>query len=238
MTAGRTAAIIADIMTADASASQPEQLCAACAVALPVTGVGLVFINDTGPVGIVAATDGHARQMENLQLTLGEGPCVDASLSGRPVLQPDLRATAPNRWQHFGPAVLEAGIAAIFAFPLQVGAIRLGVLDLYRETPGMLDADELDEALAFTDAATEMMLRLQSQSGGEGLHPELSGGSAYSPVIAQSTGMIAAQARVGVGEALLLLRARAYSLERKVSDVADDVIAHRLRFHPEGVLRE
>ena len=236
MTATRTAAIITELMAGGGAGSLPEQLCAACANALPVSGVGLLFINDTGPVGIVAATDGAAREMENLQLTLGEGPCVEAAQSRRPVLQPDLRQTAAVRWPHFGPAVIEAGIAAIFAFPLQVGLVRLGVLDLYRDSPGMLDAHELDEALAFTDAATEMMLRLQSSSGGEGLHPQLSGGSDYSPVIAQSTGMIAAQAGVGVGEALLLLRARAYADDRRVAQVAHDVVDGQLRFEPEGIL--
>jgi GAF domain len=236
MSATRTNTIIAEL-TADAGTqSLPERLCAACADALPVSGVGLVFINDTGPVGIVAATDGAARRMEDLQLTLGEGPCVEAAQTRRPVLQPDLPRTAVSRWPHYGPAVLEAGIAAIFAFPLQVGLVRLGVLDLYRDSPGMLDADELDEALAFTDAATEIMLRLQSSSGGEGLHPQLSGGAAYSPVIAQSTGMIAAQAGVGVGEALLMLRARAYASDRKVLQLAHDVVDRRLRFDPEEVL--
>jgi hypothetical protein len=79
-------------------------------------------------------------------------------------------------------------------------------------------------------------LRLQSSSGGEGLHPQLSGGAAYSPVIAQSTGMIAAQAGVGVGEALLLLRARAYATECRVIQLAHDVVDGRLRFDSEEVL--
>jgi hypothetical protein len=236
MSATRTNAIIAELTAAEGTQSLPERLCTACSNALPVSGVGLVFINDTGPVGIVAATDGAARRMEDLQLTLGEGPCVEAAQTRRPVLQPDLRRTAVSRWPHYGPAVLATGIAAIFAFPLQVGLVRLGVLDLYRDSPGMLDADELDEALAFTDAATEIMLRLQSSSGGEGLHPQLSGGAAYSPVIAQSTGMIAAQAGVGVGEALLLLRARAYASDRKVLELAHDVVDRRLRFDPQEVV--
>jgi hypothetical protein len=198
----------------------------------------LVFINDTGPIGIVAATDENAERMENLQLTLGEGPCVEASRSGRPVLQPDLRDTALARWPQFGPAVVEAGIAAIFAFPLQVGQIPLGVLDLYRVSPGMLTPSEVAEALAYADAATQMMLRLQSQNVGDGLHPELSGGAAYSPVIAQSTGMISVRARVGVGEALLMLRAYAYATDRKVIDVAEDVVDRRLRFEPGEVLHD
>jgi GAF domain/ANTAR domain len=234
----RVAEIVADTKHASGSESLPERLCAACAEALPITGVGLGFMNDGGPIGTIAATDGPARRMEDLQLVMGEGPCLEASQSGRPVLQPDLGATAPARWPLFGPAVLRAGIAAIFAFPLQVGAIRLGVLDLYRDSPGMLSARQLNEALAYADAATEIILFLQGEMPGGRLHPELSEAFAYNPVVHQATGMISAQAGVGIGEALLLLRARAYASERKLTEIAQDVTDRRLRWDADGEQEE
>ncbi|MDX6319582.1 MAG: hypothetical protein QOD35_2982 [Nocardioidaceae bacterium] len=234
MTSPRVTQIMADLKGGAGPDSLPERLCAACAEALPVTGVGLAFMNDTGPMGMVAATDGAARTMEDLQVVLGEGPCVEASQSRRPVLQPDLGVTGGSRWPLFGPAVLRAGIAAIFAFPLQVGAIRLGVLDLYRDSPGMLRESELDEALAYADAATELILELQGQAQGDALHPALSEGFAYSPVIHQATGMISAQAGIGVGDALLLLRARAYAAERPLTDIAKEVVDRRLQWDTES----
>ena len=133
--------------------SLTQRLCVAAAAGLGVTGVGMALMSGKGHEGLVGATDGAARAMEELQFTLGEGPCMDASGGGRSVFQPDLARTAPARWPGFGPAVLEAGIAAIFAFPLQVGGIRLGVLDLYRDTPGVLDDAEVTAALAYADAA-------------------------------------------------------------------------------------
>jgi GAF domain-containing protein/ANTAR domain-containing protein len=232
--AARVAEIVADAKHAGGSESLPERLCAACATALPVTGVGLAFMNDSGPVGTIAATGGAARRMEDLQLVMGEGPCVEASQSRRPVLQPDLAATAPARWPHFGPAVLRAGVASIFAFPVQVGAIRLGVLDLYRDSPGMLDAAQLNEALAFADAATEIILHLQAEVSGGSLHPQLSEAFAYNPVIHQATGMISVQAQVGMREALLLLRARAYASDRKLTEIAHDVTDRTLRWDADG----
>ena len=69
---------------------------------------------DQGPAGLAAATDGPASTMEELQFTLGEGPCVDASVGGRPVLQPELRKTGPSRWPGFGPAAVDAGIEAMY----------------------------------------------------------------------------------------------------------------------------
>ena len=87
----------------------PERLVRACALALPVTGVGLVLMTESGPAGTVAVTDRTAGTMEELQFTLGEGPCVESSATGRPVLQPDLARTGPARWPGFCAGALEAG---------------------------------------------------------------------------------------------------------------------------------
>lgn len=227
--------ILATLMNKDAgSDTLPELLCKACADALPVSGVGMALMTDGGHKGAIAATDGPARLMEDLQFTLGEGPCVDASREGRPVLQPDLARTASARWPGFGPPVLDAGIAAIFAFPLQVGGIRLGVLDIYRSTAGNLDDEQLAHALAFADAAVVILVHLQSQTApGEGTHPHLTDTFGSRPELHQATGMISVQALVGLTEALLLLRAHAFSAERSILDVARDVVSRRLRFPPE-----
>ncbi|NYJ74333.1 GAF and ANTAR domain-containing protein [Allobranchiibius huperziae] len=231
--------ILADLQstasTVDGRATLPEALCATCATSLQVTGVGLALMSERGPEGLVAATDGLAKTMEDLQFDLGEGPCVDASAAMRPVLQPDLRKTASARWPAFGPAVLEAGIEAIFAFPLQVGAIRLGVLDLYRDVPGPLSSETFRDALSFSDAATRLLLYLQEQMNNQGeLHPDLLLAHHNRPEVHQATGMIAVQAAVGLAEALLVLRARAYSDGRSIVDVARDVVSGNLRFEPDG----
>lgn len=228
---------IIDAATASAAEGRrtvPEALCAACVVAMPVSGAGLALMSERGPEGLVAATDARATTMEELQFNLGEGPCVDSSTGGRPVLQPELGRTGPQRWPGFGPAALEAGIAAIFAFPLQVGRIRLGVLDLYRDTPGALTPDELTEALSFADAATALLLDLQARDPDVGgLHPDLASSSHNMAEVHQATGMIAVQAAVGLAESLLLLRAYSFANERNVLAVACDVVARHLRFNPE-----
>lgn len=218
----------------DEGAPLPERLCAAGARALPVSGVGMALMTGEGHQGGVAASDGLAATLEEIQFTLGEGPCMDASRDGCPVLVPDLARDADRRWPGFGSEVRAAGVAAVFAFPLQVGGIRLGVLDLYRDTVGVLDDAELEEALAFADAATTVLLELQDRMlPGGGLHPELSGPGWGGPEIHQATGMIAVQALVGLSEALLLMRAHAFATSRAVQDVARDVLARRLRFEPE-----
>lgn len=235
MATDRVQQILSDLSTAGQRGSTlPEQLCEACARALPVTGVGMALMSTRGPEGLVAATDGVARTMEKLQFSFGEGPCVDASVTGAPVLAPQFAAMALRRWPAFGPAAVDAGIEAVFAFPLRIGAIRLGVLDLYRDNPGSLTPAQLSEALCFADAATRILLHLQDQMPtGEGLHPDLIlTGHDDGPVVHQATGMICVQAAVSIAEALLILRARAFATERPLLDLARDVVRGTLRFPP------
>ncbi|HET9141161.1 GAF and ANTAR domain-containing protein [Actinophytocola sp.] len=207
------------------------RLCQACLVATSVSGVGVALMTADGPSGVVlAATDGRARQLEELQFSFGEGPCVEASDSGRPVLQADLAVTGPTRWPGFVAAVLDFGVRAIFALPLRVGAIRVGVLDLYRDVPGQLEILELAEALAFAEAATLVVLYLQDHAAQEGDQSALVEPIERRAVVHQATGMIAVQLGISLAEALLRLRARAYVSGRPVSEVAADVVSRRMRF--------
>lgn len=227
---------VAEILTliddgAAGRAALPARLCQECLAALAISGVGLALMTADGPTGgIVAATDGPAQEMEELQFSLGEGPCVDASSSGRPVLQPDLLKDAVARWPAFGPAVLAAGIRAIFAFPLQLGAICLGVLDLYRSTPGSLSASELLDALAFADAATQVLLHLQHHDDDNGAQSMLTDAFDDRAVVHQATGMMTVQLDVSLAHALLRLRAHAYATEIHICVVAADVVDRSLRF--------
>jgi hypothetical protein len=208
----------------------PASLASVCLRSLPVSGVGLALMTDQGPAGIVVATDGTARELEELQFTLGEGPCVDASQTGRPVLQPDLAATAPLRWPAFAGGALQAGVRALFALPLRVGAIRVGVLDLYRDRAGPLSTDDLTEALRFADAAT--LILLDAQAGSTVLVPI--------PVlddraeVHQATGVVSVQAAVGLAEALVLLRARAFADQQPLADLARDVLSGMVDFREVG----
>lgn len=231
MASVRTAQILSGLVS---SPTPPGLLCRrlvdACAEQLPVTGVGMVLMTDLGPAGALAVTDGPAATMEELQFTLGEGPCVDSSRTGRPVLQPDLARTGPPLWPGFTAGALEAGICAIFALPLRVGGIRLGVLDLYRDEPGPLEEKDLTEALSYADAATSVLLHLQSLEGAAG------DGTRSVPVledraeIHQATGVVSVQAEVTLPQALALLRARAFAEEEPVLTLARAVLRQEVTF--------
>jgi hypothetical protein len=173
----------------------------------------------------VAASDGGATQLEELQFSLGQGPCVDASRTGRPVLVPDLAAAPPGSWPQFGVEATAAGLRAVFALPLQVGGIRLGVLDLYRDTPGELTQKELADALFFADAGTQLLLELQARDTAQGVPPP----HAFAVLddraeVHQATGVVSVRAGVTLAQALSLLRARAYAEGRPLADLAREVL--------------
>jgi hypothetical protein len=220
---------VAEILSAVLNESRggmavPASLVGMCARALPVSGVGLALMTYDGPAGTVAATDGTALELEELQFSLGEGPCVDASQSGRPVLQPDLGRTARERWPVFAAGAEAAGLAAVFAFPLRVGGIRVGVLDLYRTTAGILSDDHLADALCFADAATALLLHMQTQDVGVGLPRDPLTVLDDRAEVHQATGVVSVQAAVSLQDALLLLRARAYAEQRPIGTLANDVV--------------
>jgi hypothetical protein len=211
--------------------TMPARLCAECLSVLPVSGVGIALMTADGPSGVVlAATDGRARQLEELQFTYGEGPCVEASGSGRPILEPNLLTAGPARWPRFAAAAQDAGVHAIFAFPLRVGAIRVGVLDLYRDIPGQLTAHELADAIAFADAATVVVLHLQDHDQHDAAHSALAGPIDSQAQVHQATGMITIQLGISLAQALLRLRAHAYATGRTVSAIAADVVNRRMYF--------
>jgi len=130
-------------------------VCAAAVAAVEVTGAWLSAARGAEAGHLMRVTDEVSEQLAGLHLTLGECPCLDAAASGGPVLASDLAGGEPGRrWPVFALPARQAGAAAVFAFPLRTGAIRAGVLGLYRERPGPLTAFQLGDALIFADTAT------------------------------------------------------------------------------------
>ena len=208
----------------------PARLCEACAEAVVMTGAGVMLMSGDMPRGSVCSSNEVSALIEELQYTLGEGPCVDAHHQNRPVLEPDLAAPDVPRWVGFtGPAV-DAGARAVFGFPMQVGAIRLGALNLYRDRPGALDDDQHADAMVMADVAARAVLAMQAQAPPDELAADLEAGSDFHFIVHQAAGMVSAQLDVSITEALVRLRAHAFGNDRPLTDVALDIVARRLRF--------
>jgi GAF domain-containing protein len=207
-----------------------QRLCAVCAEVTGATGAGIMLMSGDVPRGSVCTTDEVSALIEQLQYDLGEGPCLDAYHQDRPVLEPDLAEPRTTRWPAFtGPAV-DAGVRAVFGFPLQVGAVRLGALNLYSDTPGQLTDDQHADALLMAGIVAQALMLLQAGAPAGQVASELEASADFQYVVHQASGMVAAQLDVSVGQALIRLRAYAFGNDRTLTDVARDVVDRRLRF--------
>lgn len=202
---------------------------ARCAHVLGMTGVAVTVLTPGAAGEVIWRTDGPSARLDDLHFTLGEGPAVDVAASGELILEPDLAAVPPHRWPVFTPAALELGVRAIFAIPMQIGPIRLGVLLAHREAPGPMGDRVLADTLAFADAATGALLgpAFGGFDAPQWLADEPTG---YTAQIHQATGMVSVQIGVNQADALIRLRAHAFGQRLALADVAADVMARRLRF--------
>ena len=210
----------------------PARLCEVSADVAAVSGAGITLMSDHETLGSVCTSDRVSTLIEDLQLMLGEGPCVDAYREDRPVLEPDLADPAVPRWLAFTPPAVAAGVRAVFGFPLHVGAIRLGALNLYRDRLGPLSDDEHADTLVMAGVAARAVLLMQEHAPAGLLAEELRVSGVHQLVVHQASGMVAAQLDVTVGDALLRLRGYAFGNDLLLTDVARDVVGRRLRFAP------
>lgn len=206
-----------------------EQVCRACVAGLDVDGAAISLLTASSARETLHATDATAELLEDLQFSLGEGACVEAALTGRPVLVADLHHSSEvRRWPMFAAAVVEqSDVGALFAVPLQWGTTNLGVLDLYRRAPGSLNTAQLRDAISAGDMATLMFLGARTDPG-DAMGLEHSVHSRAE--IHQATGMVLAQLGVSATDALARMRAYAFAEQRLLSEVARDVVTRRLRF--------
>ena len=207
-----------------------DRLCATCAVVAGVSGAGIMLWSDDVAQGSLCTTDPTSALVEQVQYTLGEGPCVDAHRQGRPVLEPDLAGAGSGRWAAFAEPVVAAGVGAVFGFPLRLGAVRLGALNLYRDRPGDLTDDQHADALVLADVAAELILLLQARAPAGTLADELARSADLHLVVHQAAGMVAVQLGIDVADALVRLRAHAFAAGTPLQKVAEEVVARRLQF--------
>jgi GAF domain len=234
---GRASRIWASIyaVRVDGTPLSVQHVCLACARTVGAVGAGLSMARGTDLREPVFATESLSKEMEELQFTLGEGPCTDAASRDTAVLVADLSDPgSARRWPMYAPAAAKRGIRGMLAIPIRVGAVHLGVLGLYWITAGPLSREKLADALTYADALLTLAL---DHRGGVDFDLDGPGGgglSEWHAEVHQATGMVSVQLGADVTEALILLRAYAYLKDRRLADVAAEVVARRLRFGPNG----
>jgi hypothetical protein len=244
MADGRASALwglVAARAGAEGRAASAADVCAVAVSAVRVDGAWVAAASVGGPDFVLCVTGPDCERLAELQLTLGEGPCHDVLAAAAPVLVADLGdAESRGRWPGFAAEAGRLGAGAVFAFPLTVGAIRAGVMGLYRGSPGSLDSAQLGDCLILADAATMLLLNDGGHAGADGAVTGGAGLDGQAPDLAlhraeidQATGMLTVQLGVTVAEAFARLRAYAYASDQRLAEVAGDIVARRLRLHPD-----
>ncbi len=207
------------------------RICNACVDGLDIDGASMSLLTGSVSRETLWATDRTAELLEDLQFTLNEGACMEAAETGNPVFVADLHhATETARWPVFAAAVAEQTlVVALFALPLQWGTVNLGVIDMYRVTPGGLTDAQRRDALSAVDTAALMLLG-QRTDPGDGTGGWLDQSMGHRAEVHQATGMVLVQLDIGPTDALARLRAHAFVTSRLLIDVARDVVERRLVF--------
>ena len=208
-----------------------EDLTTSVLVAIPMSGAAVSTLGRFLGSETVAASDDTAARVDELQLDLGEGPCWDTVDLGRPILEPDIRNHPRRNWPAFSDALREENVGALFAFPLSIGAMRIGALDLYTERPAELPAEQAEQAGAMADLISRHVLRRAVRLAvaldeGQDRHSRRT--------IHQATGFVIAQLGVSAEDAHALIQGQALTEKRPMSEIAEDIVSRRLKFRMVG----
>lgn len=206
-----------------------DDLCAPFVELLAVSGASISVFRQGGDHATVCTSDPLAQQLDAMQFGLGEGPRWVVARTGRPSISADVAHESHPDWPVFADAIATLGVGALFAFPIMTGPIMIGVVDLYRRTPGPLAHEVMSQALALSRkvAAAAVQEAVRAAAEHDGADPRA---SVFRREVHQAVGMVFVQMDITTIEALALLRAYAFSTARPLQDVARDVVARRIDF--------
>lgn len=193
---------------------------------LDVHGAGVMIEREDGHLHMISTSDPLLTRLEELQIELDQGPCLLAYRIGQPVQAPDL--TADARFPEFGKRAVEAGMKAVYSYPLQHMAITLGALNFYRTDAVELSAEQRSAAAALADVATSYVLHARTDERSAVLTSQLQTALDSRVPIEQAKGFVAGRLDITVDEAFRLLRGYARSHRITLQGVVDDVLSRRV----------
>ena len=208
--------------------SPPASLCDACVELLMVSGAGITVMGG-GQTGQLCVSSQRMATLEELQFTMGVGPCQDAFRTGQPVHAPNLGVAAVSRWPAFVTMARGAGIGSVFAYPLALNGAKIGVMTLYQDLEGELSTVQHDDSIAMAEVLTETVLSLQDAAPEGVLAEGLQEAVSYRAEVHQASGMVSIQLKIPVAEAVVRIRAHAFARDLPVGVVAAEIVARRLR---------
>jgi hypothetical protein len=209
-----------------------DHVCRACAQMLDVDGVSLCTISDLGFGEPISATNAMSDRAVELEITVGVGPGMEALDEGEAVLANDLTSVrSSTRWPVLAAMLVEVGVQAVFALPLTVSDVTVGVLELYRRRPRPLTDAELTDARLFADYALQLLVIGDRDPSGRGLDAVLTGSlGAQWTRVNQAVGVVSVQLQIGAAQAYQRLRAHTFVSDLGLREVARAVLDGHIRF--------
>lgn len=215
-----------------------SNLCRPFLAIAPVTGASVSVLAGSSGQTTMCSSDATSALLDELQFDLGEGPCWQALATRLPVLAPRVRVEESTAWPVFSQALRSdprnSNVHAIYAFPLAVGSLDIGAVDLYSTQQGDLTITQVSNVLELAGLTAWQVLRRILTDGTQGMESEDATGPGSRREVHQATGMVLAQMDISAADAALLLRAHAFSTGRSVRAVASDVLARRIDFSKDG----
>jgi GAF domain-containing protein len=203
-----------------------EQLGSDICWTLDVAGAGVMVEDEQGDLRFMSTSDETLRTLEQLQVQLGEGPCLLAYHTGKQIIAGDLRADP--RFQRFGPLAVAAEMLAVYSFPMLHGDMAIGAINLYRSTPGPLTDEQAGIGQMFAEIATAFIVHARADDQQVMLNRQLQWALDSRVIIEQGKGFLMARLGIDASTAFEVLRRHARNHSLPLRDVAHEVLCGEL----------
>ena len=207
-------------------------LCSVAAEITELSGAGIVLGSQGRAMTTFCTSNETARSLMDIETMVGEGPSVDACGSEGAIDEVNLPSMHDARWLAYAPLAVSAGAAAVFGFPVRIGAVRLGALSLFRDEPGTLTDAQFSDAYLMSSVIGRAILSFQAGAAPGTLTAELEREATFDFSVHQAAGMVAVQGSMSVGDALVALRSHAFAIGSSLSALAIGVVVRDVHFDP------
>ena len=204
-----------------------HRLAERCVELLDCSEAGLLLVDPAGVLRVMASSSERSDALDLLQTQNQEGPCFECFHRGEPVSSTDL-ADELRRWPTFAPAAVAHGFCSVQALPMRACGETIGALNLFRSESGVIWDDDLPLGQGMADIAAVALLHERSLRESRGRVDQLQGALSSRVVIEQAKGVLAERASISLDGAFGRLRAYARTNNRKLSEVAGELIDGRL----------
>lgn len=200
-----------------------QHVIAATCELFDAAGAGVMMIGDSAMLTAVAATDDAGFLLETLQEERGRGPCVDALTFDSIISTSDL--AGDDRWPPLIPELPDAGVRAILGLPIHIGGVAIGSLNVYRSQPSEWSEEEINALHAYGRVIEGVLHSAIGMRERDELVEQLQYALDQRVLIERAVGVTMGRDGIDAVTAFNKLRDLARSSQRKVADVAAELLA-------------